>query len=712
MTMLNMVLKYGMTIILILSLNTIITAQIDILKNADVTFSQESMELKLDTNVVVIEPRIFMSTQMTDDGLMIRWAPNDLSLWLDGIDQGYTLQKVVFPEDSTESAYYVDVLTSPIKPWKKSQWETIISEEKPYCAAAAQCIYGLEREDKSGFVIKQENQKNLFGFSLLSADLDRDAAIASGLGYLDTSVKEKGLVMYRIFLNESPLAEYQDTIIVSATGSFVEQPRPEIIGANESENSIQLNWKNGKGRFQYTAFYIEKSKDGNTFHRITPTPYLPMTTNITAGRDMVTYVDSVHSNFETYYYRIIGINSFAELSAPSEVIKAMGRDRTPPNTPVNLTCQENNDGMTVINWDWEDINNDNDLFGFYLLKSTEANGEYDTLNKSILPIDTKRYIDHSPDVIATNYYKVIAVDKYGNTSTSSLSFLITTDDIPPSPPTELKAEIDNNGMMLLTWEPSVDKDVRGYLVHFSNGKEANYAVIPGDYLTEPYYLDSLTLNTLTEEIYYYVVALDLSYNASEISEIIEVKKPDIIPPSPSIFVDYRVSEEGIYFEWIKSASTDVEKVILRRKEKENNWLDVLDFDETKNTYTDINVKGGELYHYQLVTIDDDGNNAESTKPLILEALTPFFIPMVSKLDLNKEENVITISWDYENLEDHKFIIYRKIGDGPLKTLKHLSGMNNFQDSSLKKDQEVSYALKAKAKDGRESKLSAPIKIKM
>ena len=663
---------------------------------------EESMEIEQTSKNDTIAPNLFISAKLTTKGMMLRWAPNTVDLWLDGIDNGYVLERKILSRDSNVVSVYEKVSSEAILPWVREEWEPYMTEERPYVLAAAQCVMVEQESDEQGFVLKSEDINNRFGFSLLSADLDQVAAFASGLGYLDTKVQEGDFVKYRIRLNDPILSNYTDTASIFTVAVINEMTEPTIEIHEENENSVALKWNNNEA---YSAFYVERSEDGVTFEKLTKTPFVNMTTNINPFSKTVIYVDSVEVNDKSYFYRIQGINSFAELSPFSNVIEAQGQDRTPPNTPVNVIAIEDVDGLVVINWDWQDFNGDNDLIGFHVLKSNDVNIGFDTISNALLPPGTNKFIDESPDDIKTNYYKIIAVDNNNNHAESAYGSLITEDNIPPAAPTNLQADVDSTGMLLLTWDPPIDEDVRGYLVHFSNGRENNFAVIPGKYLVEPYYLDSLNLNTLTEEIYYYVVALDLSYNASEISEIVEVKRPDIIPPTASIFVDYKVSDQGIYFEWVRSTSHDVVDVILERKGASGKWMVIDDFDQQKQSYTDVNVESSKLYSYRLKTIDDAGLFAYNKKPLTLEALTPFFLKDIEDVQLKKEKEGVALTWSYNNASDYRFVIYRKGENGKLRTYKVVDGETTFVDTAIQKKETYSYALKVEAKDGRESKIS-------
>jgi len=291
-----------------------------------------------------------------------------------------------------------------------------------------------------------------------------------------------------------------------------------------------------------------------------------------------------------------------------------------------------------------------------------------------------------------------------------MAFGFTKDDIAPQPPVNLIADIDTLGNVLLEWEAPQDNDIRGYRVFWSYEKEGNYAVQSGKLLPNTHFVDELQLKSLTEIVYYYVIAVDYSYNRSEASEIYTLKKPDIIPPAASIFADYKVSEDGIYFEWIASSSLDVTNIKLERSSSEQeSWTTIESFDMKKNSFLDANVEGGKLYQYRLLTIDDDGNKSYNIKPLTLEALTPFFIPSITKLTAEKIDGNLTLNWEYDNAQEYEYMVYRQLVNGTLKSLKKVIGKTTFLDNgNIDKAQ---YAVVAKAKDGRESKISKMVTAK-
>lgn len=692
--------KITLAIAILLVLNMDLMAQV----SDSILHLDAPLEIKPDTNNKVDYPMIHFASSMTKDGLMIRWAPSTKEIWLDGIDYGYILEKFEPTDVDKDTGHFVPVTETPIKPWPLEDWRPIVNKDKPYCAAAAQCIYGQEAQLTDGFVTQSDHQDNLFGFNLLAADLDRDAAIASGLGFIIKDVDTNYFGLYRLRLAQNTLSGYKDTLSKFVVGAYDEYKPVLIDQVKELENRVVIQWYVGPKGSRYTAYYIERSEDNETFIRLNKQPFLNIQTNVTQNANVAHFVDTLEENYTKYYYRVIGVNAFAQESTPSKSVAAMGKDLTPPNTPINVTSQETKEGLVMINWDWKDLNKDNDLQGFQVLKSNDPQGVFDTLNEGLLPAGANKYLDKNPDPTATNYYKILAIDQNGNMAESSLGFTITEDKTAPEAPTNLQGEIDTNGLLLLTWDPPQDKDVRGYLVHFSNGKESNFAVIPGDYLTEAYYVDSISLNTLSESIYYYVVALDLSYNPSVASEVIEVKKPDLIPPMASFFSDYLVGKEGIKIQWVSSNSKDVDKVFLMRRVIDGDWEIIHEIEANQNEYLDKNVVGGTTYEYNLVTMDDAGNESVPAKTLTLEALTPFYIAKVTNLRASKEEEGISLTWDYEPSGDFEFYIYKSVDEGPMKLFKRLTTNTSFMDREINKRTSYKYAVVAKAKDGRKSEM--------
>ncbi len=647
-------------------------------------------------------PDIQLIEKSTQQGLLIRWAPTNPVTWQMGMRYGYRLERQVLKQGvpSGENPF-VPVTESPIKPWPLDEWQSIVNDQTPYTAAAAMAIYG-ERNAGGGFVDIARDEENRLGYNLLAADFDRKAAEASGLLFLekDTSANTYGL--YRIFIYDASSGYASDTTYqVLGFEKPSTSPGPVLLDPVEEEYTIQVRWYGSRPGF--SGYWIERGRDSIHFERLNDQPFINAVTNLRLDNDLIIYTDSVAENGISYYYRVIGIDAFAEESNPSRFVRAAGVDRTPPSAPAELEIREMQDHALVLNWQIEDQTPD--LAGFNVYAATDADGNFIRQNETLLPVDVREFVDVDPDQQKTNYYYVASVDHSGNEALSPVRFAITTDELAPQPPQNLQYQIDSSGRLLVEWDAPADKDIRGYLIHYANDANGEFAVVPGSYLTHTYFVDSLNLHSLTERMYFYVIAVDWSYNASEASELLEVKKPDVIPPSPSIFSDYRVSEDTIRLYWLRSVSADVESVHLERRADEGPWSQVTDFSDTSTVYMDTDLVEGGLYEYRLVTKDDDGNQVVTPKTLLLSPLRPFYLPEVESFKVELDKESATLQWSYSQADEYSFILYRSIDTQPLQTYKHLSGVTSWQDTDIKRRTTYHYGIKVKGKDGRESRIT-------
>ncbi len=172
---------------------------------------------------------------------------------------------------------------------------------------------------------------------------------------------------------------------------------------------------------------------------------------------------------------------------------------------------------------------------------------------------------------------------------------------PPLPPTDLKYEIKEEGI-LLSWKPQ-ERDERGkkvvpvgYIV-FKNGKM-------GKPIFTPFYLDS---NLQNGKEYKYRVSSLLKTSPplimSEKSQQLKIVYRDTIPPSPPPKLEALVSGADVFLQWEKSPSPDVEGYVILRDGKEISPL-------VKGTdYWDRKVEKGK-HSYRVLAVDRAGNRSQ------------------------------------------------------------------------------------------------------
>ena len=395
---------------------------------------------------------------------------------------------------------------------------------------------------------------------------------------------------------------------------------------------------------------------------------------------------------------------------PSNVIEAMGRDRTAPEPPV-ITSVKDVNGKIVFEWK---INNPpDDLAGFLVGKSDSIGGNYNPLTKEKLKPNVRSYTDYFPDAIGENYYIVFAVDTANNVSASYPAYGFLTDSIPPAKPIGLRGKIDTNGVVTVSWPIGKEPDIIGYRVYYANAIEHEFSNLTPYPLQDTLFVDTLNLNTLTKEIYYQIAAVDRNYNHSERSNILKLIKPDIVPPVSPLISDYFVSDTAVVITYVPSSSKDVFKYRMFRKEenedKENNWLAIKEWKNQKqlsNVFTDTDVSGPNYYQYAIQAEDSSGNTSELSPYLsvrVYKSIQSFLITGF-EARYEKENKSIILKWNKPQSPFHYYVIYRKLNDNRMTNFASADSLNStFTDNEIYNIGKYQYGIKAVYNNG-ESKI--------
>jgi fibronectin type 3 domain-containing protein len=265
----------------------------------------------------------------------------------------------------------------------------------------------------------------------------------------------------------------------------------------------------------------------------------------------------------------------------------------------------------------------------------------------------------------------------------------------------------------------------GYRILTSNSPEHEFSSLIEsfgndslDYTGITQFKDSVSLETTTPYIYYRATALDNRYNESRYSDIIAVKRPDIIPPVTPVIIDVSVSDKSVTLYYAHSSSADVKyHIAFRKLSGEVKWdsLSVLGFADS--VFTDNKVKPNIMYEYALLAVDSSGLKSPLSFPVSARPYYTGVLPVVTNLKIeNKSDDMkteIMLTWNYENSEGAYFVVYRGFGDAlPLRyaTIKE-PGFKSFTDTQLTSGKgKYTYSVKVFDNLGGESKMSEMVNI--
>jgi hypothetical protein len=495
-------------------------------------------------------------------------------------------------------------------------------------------------------------------------------------------------------------------------------PVPIIDQKHEGQNYINISWEKVLHESVFSAYIIERSEDDVSYSQLTNLPFInPESDKIDTKSPVFQYVDSVKENYKPYYYRLIGITPFGERSQPSEAIKAMGRDRTPPPAPVNVEAKPIGDGIVEITWDMPQIVPD--LDGFYIGRGDNLDENFHPIHDQKIPKDSSSFIDYNSDRLGGNYYVIAAVDTAGNGSISMVSYAAIVDSIPPVAPTGLTGQIDTSGIVTLHWDLGNEIDLAGYMIYFSNSADHVFSTINEAPLADTVFRDTIQVHTLTRNVYYKIKAVDTRWNYSAYSGILELTRPDLIPPTSPVFSNYRLSKDGMWLEWIPSSSNDVEGYeleIYRKDELARRVFIEKREQQSKYDYTVKNIESEIVYKFLVRSIDESGLRSEPSVPIEVTGIDLESKEIIDDLTItrNADGRTISLNWSFdETTKINRFVLYRSVQGTQFVSYKSLSpSESTFKDTMLRKGTNYEYSIKAVYNTGKESPFSNIVSVSL
>jgi uncharacterized protein len=668
-----------------------------------------------------IHPKIEVIARAKQDAIMLRWAPNTPGTWKLANKYGYIVERYTLLRDGVllDNVEKEMIAGTPIKPIPLEDWEAL-ADRDDYAAIAAQALYGEEfdiTEDMGDDMTKVVNQSNeletRFSFALFAADQSLETAEASGLMFVDKTAKKNEKYLYRVY---TPIERQKVAIdtgfVYIGIADYKELPKPLDLKGDFMDRAVMLSWNRLYFENTYNSYIVERSDDdGKTFQPISEQPLINTYAQETPNSDVMFKLDSLPENNKNYAYRIKGISPFGEISPPSDTIVGMGKTRLEVMPVITNTEVIDN---KIINIIWEMPPDENvKIAGFKVNRTDNASEPYETLIEDLDPT-TRTYTDLNPN--GTNYYVVQAVDEYGSMTSSFPMLAQLIDSFPPLAPVQIVGKIDTTGIVHLSWKANEEEDLLGYRVYWSNFLNAEYTQITKSAMKDNFFVDTVSIETLTKKVFYKVVAIDQHFNHSALSESFALKRPDIIPPVPPVFTAVNSTSAGINLTWVKSSSEDVVNHLLyRRTTGESGWRLLAVFDNIDTTaYSDLTPVLKKQYEYTIIAIDDSKLESEPAKPVKAKRIDNGIRAEIKKVfvSVDRDNDQILLAWEYPEAQVENFLIYRA-EEGELSRLyKLVPGADKlFKDETLSINTVYRYRVKAAYIDGGESPFSKEIVVK-
>ena len=477
---------------------------------------------------------------------------------------------------------------------------------------------------------------------------------------------------------------------------------------------MNLSWTRKYFENIYSNYFIERSDDGGkTFKKTDDLPMVNITPEGRPKADLMYAVDSIPENDKLFVFRVIGTTPFGETGPPSDTTRGMGVEPLAAVPPMVFKAEPTLDGKITIQWIYPDSIVDK-IKGFIVSRAPIKNKDQYTDISSVLPSNLRMYKDPSPKKAA--YYMVKAIDNKGKVAYSFPILGQLRDSIPPLPPILVSAKIDSLGIVRIKWKQNKEDDIFGYRVFFSNSAKEEYAQITRSPIPDTFYVDTVEINTLTKKVFYKLVALDEHFNPSKFSAPIELKRPDIIPPSAPFFEKITSTNEGMLIKWVPSSSEDVlAHVVYRRLPNQTKWLTIAVIDTSKheNLFLDKQVEKGKEYEYTMLAVDDSKLESDLVRPLRIVHIDTGIRPPLTKFkyELDTLKKTVRLKWEYEGKNIERYLIYKAEKGKQLRLVTSVTAdKKEYYDKALLPNTIYIYRIRVVMAEGVETEFSKELEV--
>lgn len=650
------------------------------------------------------------------DSILLRWAPSNSSTWRLGNEYGYSIKRYTvlqgkkIPKEIPETT----LNSEPLKPAPIDTWEKYADTDK-YMGIAAECIYGSVYDEVpvggSPHIAykKYKEEKHRFSFALYAADQSLKTAKLSGLYFADKTAHPDEKYLYRVFINCPDSLAVDTGFYFTGISEYQPLPKPLELAAEWGDHEVNLSWNILYLKHIYNSYIVEKSMDGgNSYEQISENATVQV-----ADKDINPHymykTDTLLDNKTTVYYRIKGISAFGEVGPPSDSIFGTG---TLPlkNAPVIIANEVVDNKWVKLYWEYPEKMNDY-ISGFNIYRSKKPSGKKKLIYSGKEPA-AREFTDSTP--YFTNYYLISVYNETKEKLSPLRTYCERVDSFPPAPPQHFTGKVDSTGKVILSWNANSDDDIYSYRVYRANNPRFEFMLISSSEILDTTYTDQINIKTLTKNIYYKVRAIDNRQNQSAFSEMLTLKRPDIIPPVSPVIKNIADVKGLPEISWVNSSSSDVVYHHIYRKAKTDSVTTVVaslsKTQKVKSVYTDETVKPGKEYTYYITAEDD--SKLQSLPSNLGYFKVKSDIEEEIKLKKRATTDKVKLTWKIStNKQVERVLVYRAVGDKAIRLYGN-STEDHFIDNKLSPEKTYKYTVKAVYTDGTTSVYSNYVTVKM
>lgn len=389
--------------------------------------------------------------------------------------------------------------------------------------------------------------------------LDYEAAQYAALAFADTAIMSGRTYRYLLRPSSGPAV---GPLTISTNAPTAYPPPQSLAGQWRRRDQVDLRWDRAATDASYFAYVVQRRDlDSVAWREVTEVPLMQLYADHRPTDTLLHYVDTSAVPERDYVYRVFGYTPFGHRGPASDTVVVRAKPRpllAPPDITRMLRVV---DTLFRIEWSVDPAADAGAVAHFEILAAASP---YETPApiSGPLPAEAREHLLVDPP--DGRYLTVVLVDANGTRIPSASRVMRALDVRAPSPPTGLRGAIDSAGVVRLAWTPSPEADVAGYRVFRANRPGGYFPQLTPAATPASAWVDTVTMATLAEEVYYRILAVDYAGNYSAESETLEVSRPDLHPPVKPLIRAQNADTAGVYFSVAPSPSADVVAYYLER----------------------------------------------------------------------------------------------------------------------------------------------------
>jgi fibronectin type 3 domain-containing protein len=555
----------------------------------------------------------------------------------------------------------------------------------------------VDSEDELWEFIQENQLLENYGYS----SLDQEIWSLFGTAYVDESITEveNGTeVHYRVLyeLEDGSISNfgYQGSGTVGRMPNIL---KPTVFDRTESDSLVGGKWASpiaGSEDAFFANIYKRESMDQE---------FVKLDDRVLATRTsdslMVYQWEETAEPERLYQYLIEPIDIVGNKGPLSDTLTVISVSFNNLPRVGNVSAVDTTSGIYLS---WDPVPNKSYITGVEIRRSRESNNNYIVLDT--LSVRDSEYIDTRivPNIPYFYEFRVVTVRNTAPRLPSGVaraSFRNNT--LPPSPPNNLRAEQEEDGIRL-RWDANPEPDMFGYYVYRGTSRYDSMAVISKAIRdTTTFFDDSEELNGRTNYVYA-VKSINVSELQSELSESVIIRPARTVRPPAPVGISGYAERNRIRLTWqdVRERDSAVEGYYVYRGREpitgraeaesgletaEENGFERLNEEMiSANAFDDPSVTSGETYYYAVTSVDLYGEESLLSNTSAFTTAAGSLLPP-SQVSARNISDGVEIRWNatMQNGASGYRVYRRTRGDQraePLATLE--TGTTRYVDQNV------------------------------